>query len=755
MNRTANKYQTILICVFLVVSTLSVYRQVLECEFVNFDDTIYVTENEHVNTGLSWDNTKWAFKAGKVGYWHPLTWLSHMLDCELYGVKPGMHHLTNLVIHIANSLLLFLLLQRLTSSLWKSAFVAALFALHPINVDSVAWVAERKNVLSTLFWILTIWAYTSYVRRGGILRYLITLLIFALGLLAKPMLVTLPFVMLLLDYWPYERIRFGIYSKRDKSAPAGKRKTTIPGLVWEKAPFFALSAVSVYLSSLSTKLLGITISTEWVPMKLRAANALVSYARYIGKAFWPQGLAVFYPFPKAVPLWQGMGALAILLVLSFVLVWVLREKRYLGVGWLWFLGTLLPVSGLVQAGLWPAMADRWAYVPLVGIFIATAWGIGDLAGKWRLHKYLLVSGAGVCISALMVCTLLQVRYWQNGFTLFTRALEVTSDNPIAHLNLGNVLLKEQKIDEAIAHYKRAIEIYKDHVEAHFNLGLALELDKKYDEAIEEYFTVLRLKEDHWKASFHMGNAFSKKGMLDEAISHYYKALQLKPDDIEVHFNLGSALVKKGAINEGVKHYNKALEINPHSVEVLNNLGNALSRQKRYSEAVKHYRNALNLKPNFSETHYNLARALKQTGKVDEAVVHYQEAVQLKPDDIDSHYGLGLCLAELKKYDEASVHYEKAIQLNPNFAPAYYNLGIIFASQNETPKAIEQFRQVLRIHPDDAVMHCNLGILLAQVGSVDEAVKEFRTALRLDPNLSEAREELDTALKRLTKPDISP
>ena len=745
MSKAFNKHRAVLICIFLAVATLAAYWQVLRSDFTNFDDPMYVTENQYVNTGFTWENIRWAFSVGKIVYWHPLTWVSHILDCQLYGLRAGLHHSTNLIIHIANTLLLFVVLKRMTGAVWKSAFVAAVFALHPVNVDSVAWVTERKSVLSTLFWLLTMWAYAGYAKHGGVYRYLITLLLFALGLLAKPMLITLPVVMLLLDYWPLGRLNFGRILKLSARSPS------ILQLIIEKIPFFILSAISCCLSFLSVRRLGITISTELVPMKLRAANALISYVGYIGKIIWPRKLAVFYPYPDKVAIWQSAGALVLLLCITIVLVLVLRKRPYLGIGWLWYVVTLIPVIGLVQAGLWPAMADRWAYVPIIGLAILAGWGVGDIAPKWRLQWSVLVFPAAGCLLTLMVCTWRQAGYWCNSFTLLTHALNVTSDNYIAHLNLGNVFIKEKKTDEAIQQYKKAIGIHSNYADAHYNLGIALGLKGKYDEAIREYHIVLRLEEDHWKARFRLADALAKNGQLDEAISYYQKIIVLQPGDAEVYNNFALALVKKGKINEAIEYYNKCLEIKPDSVEVLNNLGNAFLEQEKFDEAVVRFKKALELKPDFAETHYNLANVLRQMGQIDKAAVYYQEALQLGPDNIDAYVGLGLVFAQQKKYDQAIANFRKVIELNPDFAQAYYHLGTIFVEKNEIGKAIEQFRQVLRIYPDDAQMHYNLGVLLVRDGHIDEAISEFRTSLRFDPDLSEARKQLEAALARKTVP----
>lgn len=744
MKEVSEKYKAVLICVILATATFGAYWQVLRSDFVNFDDPIYVTENEYVNTGFSWENVRWAFTAGKVSYWHPLTWFSHMLDCELYGLRPGLHHLTNLIIHIANGLLVFLVFKAMTGAVWRSAFVAAVFALHPVNVDSVAWIAERKNVLSTLLWLLIMWGYASYVRRGGAGRYLVTLLLFVLGLLAKPMLVTLPFVMLVLDYWPFGRLDFGGEGGKEK---AGERAAVLLRLVWEKVPFFVLSGVSVYMSSMSARRLGITVSTELVGMKLRIMQVFVSYVSYLSKVVWPRKLAVLYPYPAEVAVWRSSGAFLFLVFLTFFLVWVFRRKRYLAVGWLWYVGTLVPVIGLVQAGLWPATADRWLYVPAIGVFIVAAWGVGEFVGQIRLRRIAAGAAAGVCICTLMVCTWIQLGYWRSGFTLFTRALEVTKDNYIAHLNLGNEYLRDKDNNEAIAHYKRAIELHRDYVEAHYNLGIALGLERRYGEAIEAYRRVLRLKEQHGRTFFYLATALARTGHVDEAIIYYEKQLEIDAEDMEALSNFGLALVKKGRYEEAIEHYNKALELEPESAGVLTNLGSALGKAGRVEEEIACYRKALDLKSDFTAAHYNLAKALAGQGKSEEAIGEYREALRLRPDDMEAHYGLGLVLDRQGRYDEAAAHYKKAIELNPDFAQAHYSLGVIFANRGQTDEAIEQFRGVLRIHPDDAEMHCNLGVLLAQEGSLGEAIKEFRTALGFNPKFLRAREQLEAALER--------
>jgi len=776
MREILAKYSCVLICVLLVCGIPAVYWQVLASDFVNLDDTIYVTENPHIKTGFSAENVKWVFSVGKVAYWHPLTWLSHMLDCQLYGLRPGLHHLTSLALHITNSLLVFLVFKGMTGAVWRSAFVAAVFAFHPINVDSAAWIAERKNVLSTLFWLLTMWAYTGYARKGGVRRYSLALGLFVLGLLAKPMLITLPFAMLLLDYWPLGRLSLNRsavllaalplcrsgpavpQARRGRSSgqnagKGGKSKTfggqTLPlgRLVWEKTPFFALSAVSVFLSFLSMRRLGITTSTDLIPMKLRLANAAVSYVSYIGKIICPRKLAVFYPYPMEVAIWRSMGAALLLVCVSFVLIWVFRRKAYLSIGWLWFVGTLLPVIGLVQAGLWPSIADRWAYVPMIGLLIIVAWGAGDLAAKWRLPTSATVLAACACIAVLGVCTYRQAGHWRNSRTLFSHALEVTTDNYIAHLNLGNTFIKEGMIAEAMSHYGKAIEIHPAFADAHYNLGVCFSLQEAYERAISEYRIALNLNAGHFNARLRLAEALTRTGKLDEAVGHFENLLQKEPNNVEALNNYALALVQMMRTTQAIELYDKALRIDPDSVEVLNNLGTALAEQWQFDAAITHLTKALRLNPGFAKTYYNLADASKRAGGLDDAIEYCREALRIDPNDKAGHYNLGRLLSERKNYDEAAEQFEKAIELDGDFAVARYNLGQIQDARGETDKAIAQFREVLRIYPNDAEMHCNLGTLLAKQGRLDEAIAQFQTALRLDPGLSRADEQLKAALAK--------
>jgi tetratricopeptide (TPR) repeat protein len=612
----------LLVSLFLVLATLTVYWQVVNHEFVNLDDDKYIIENSHVRQGLSRESVIWAFTATEAANWHPLTWLSHMLDCQLYGLNPKGHHLTNEFFHLVNTLLLFLILKSMTGTLWRSGFVAALFALHPLHVESVAWVAERKDVLSTLFWMLTLWAYLGYVKRPGVKRYLLSLVPFALGLMAKPMLVTLPFVLLLLDYWPLERIQLGqVDISRTApgppatNAPTPRRQALL--LLVEKTPFFALAAVSSIVTFIVQKGGGAVGALEVYPVKIRVANALVSYLRYMVKMIWPQNLAVFYPHPgQSLPMWQAGVAGLLLLLISTVVIRVGRRYPYLPVGWLWYLGTLVPVIGLVQVGS-QAMADRYTYVPLIGLFIMIAWAVTDLLGNWRYAKAAHTLAATSVLSVLIVCATLQVSYWKNSVTLFEHALRVTENNSQMHNNLGNVLAERGDLRGAIFHYTKAIKISPNYGEAQINLGVALAKRGKLEDAVRHYSAALKLKPDSPELHNNLGVALFRQGNTSAAIHHYLVAVQLKPDYAEAHNNLGNALAQQERLSEAEDHYSQALKIREDYPEAHNNLGVALARQDRLNEAIFHFNEAIRLKPNYAQARANLELALQEAGNSSE------------------------------------------------------------------------------------------------------------------------------------------
>jgi protein O-mannosyl-transferase len=606
-----------LLAVLLGLVTVVLYWPALHHDFVDYDDPLYVTGNSQVQAGLSWANLQWAATSAVSSNWHPLTMLSHTLDCQLYGLKPWGHHLTSVLLHALDTLLVFLLLRRLTGAVWRSAAVAALFGWHPAHVESVAWVAERKDVLSACFGLLSLYFYARYAQkrtlgpRPSALDYCLTLLCLALGLLSKPMLVTWPCVMLLLDYWPLNR---GLGWRR---------------LVREKIPFFALVAATSAVTYLVQQHCGAMAQSESLAWGARAANALVSYARYLGKLFWPSDLAVFYPHPGSWPLPLVLAAGALLAGLSALFAWQRRQRPHLLVGWLWFVGTLVPVIGLVQVGE-QAMADRYTYLPSLGLFILVIWGLDELTRPWRNRTAgLLAAGAAVAACGL-AATSRQLAYWQDSETLFRHALAVTADNHLAHNNLGTTLYVKGRMAEAITEYQAALRLKPNDTEAHHNLGLAFLNGDRTDEAIAQFRMALQLKPDYVKAHYNLGLTFLSQGRLDEAAGEFQAALRYRPDYAEAHSYLGSIYSKQGRGEDAIGEFQAALRLQP-SAPVCNSLGIAFGKQGRADAAIQQFQAAVRLDPNYAEARYNLGTAFAKQGRLDEAAAQLQEALRLKPD----------------------------------------------------------------------------------------------------------------------------
>jgi len=578
-----------------VVATLALYNPVNRHPFVNYDDDRYITENPHVHNGLTWRTITWAFTATEQGNWHPLTWLSHALDYQLFHQNPAGHHFTSLLIHAANAVLLFLFLMYATRRLGPSLFVAALFALHPINVESVAWVAERKNVLCTFFFFATLIAYCWYARQPDWRRYLVFAGLFVLGLMSKPMVITLPFVLLLLDYWPLGRIRGG---RADATAaPLSK-------LVVEKLPLIALSAASAVITMQAQRAGGAMRSTAQFSLAVRLENAVMAYAMYLWKMIWPSHLSPIYPHPgDSLAGWQvGTSALVLLAVTAVALKF--RARRYLLTGWLWFLGTLVPVIGLVQVGD-QAMADRYAYIPLVGIFIMIAWRIADLADSKQIGLVVRVIPAACVLLALSFATNRQLGYWSSNYDLWTHAVAVTGRNFIAQDNLGGALLWLGKTDEAYLHFQAAAEINPLDPMSRSNLGAYLQEHGHMAEAIEKYNRVITLTSDPGllAATYaNLGAAYRKLGEDEKARTSYDQALQLNPNQYNVYLGLGELLEKQSRLDDAISNYSKAVELRPTDTGFLL-LGRALERTGRRSEALAAYQAALKLSPEMPEAQH--------------------------------------------------------------------------------------------------------------------------------------------------------
>ncbi len=609
-SRTPNPYIVLAVCAGLVVLTAIVFGATADHGFVNYDDEPYVLENPHVARGLTVEGLRWAFTQSHVSNWHPLTWLSHMADVELFGLThPGGHHLTSVLLHAATAVVLFLVLLQMTAAGWPSAFAAALFAVHPLHVESVAWIAERKDVLSGLFFVLTVAAYVGYVRRPpSVPRYLLVAGLFTLGLLSKPMLVTLPFVLLLLDYWPLERLSI---ETPPHAAPVAQRRrlAVVTPLVLEKLPLFALAiaaAVVTYVVQDSARG-SLSHLTVWS----RVANALNSYVAYLWMFVYPARLAVFYPHPgDALPSWRTVGACLVLgLVSAAALIWR-RRHPYLLVGWLWYLGMLVPVIGFVQVGS-QAMADRYTYLTQIGLYIAAAWGAMHVAGTSPSRRWICGVAACVVILILSAAASRQVWYWHDSETLWNHALVSTARNHEAHNHLARALALRGEADQAISHYRQALEIRPDFVEAHNNLGNALASRGDSAAALAHYRTALNLKPDYVEAHNNLGLALADRGQLEAAIAEYRRALTFDPDFAAAHYNLGNALAARDDIDGAIAHYDSALAIRPEFAEVHNNYGTLLAARGQADAAIAHYQRALAINPQFASARRNLALVLAE------------------------------------------------------------------------------------------------------------------------------------------------
>jgi Flp pilus assembly protein TadD len=607
-----------------------------------------------------------------------------MLDCQIFGLKPWGHHLTNVLLHATNTVLLFLVLKRMTGKTGRCFFVAALFGLHPLHVQSVAWVAERKDVLSSLFWLLTMLAYVRFVEESKVhapspgsgatmiqksrLFYSAALVCFALGLMAKPMLVTLPCVLLLLDYWPLGRLK----------------KQQLGNVLLEKAPFFALAAIASAVTFAVQKHQDAVASFTTETFPLRLENAMVAYAGYLGKLFCPTGLCAYYPLPRHWPLEKIAWAAVILTAISFFAAVLWRRRPWLLVGWLWFVGTLVPVIGLVQVGA-QAMADRYSYVPSVGMLVLTIWGADELTRRWRHHAVVLSLAGVVAIILCFVSTRQQLGYWRDGETLFRRAIAITGANVVACQNLGCALEKDGHFDEAIGQFKIALDLQPDNADLHSNLGTALAGQKRYDEAIVQYLEAIKYDSNCASAYDNLGFALNKKGRFDEAVVQLQKALSLDRENPATYRNLGDSFDKLGRFDDAISQYQQALNLDPGLAVARCELGISLGHKGLLGEAVQQLQEAAMLDPGNADIHYNLGNALVRNGQLDEAVGQFQAALKLKPDDADTHGNLGTVLYRTGYLDGAISEFQAALKLKPDSSELRQNLDTALRVKNARSK----------------------------------------------------------------------
>ncbi len=634
------KAKQLWIPVILFLATLALYAPVRNFAFVNYDDPDYTTANLHVRGGLTADGIAWAFRSTEAANWFPLTWMSHMLDVQLFGLDSGWHHLTNAMLHALTTALLFLLLFRTTGAPGRSAFVAAVFAAHPLHVESVAWVAERKDVLSALFWVLTLLAYVRFVERRTAGRYAVVLVAFACGLMLKPMIVTLPLTALLIDFWPL-------------------RRALTRAVFVEKAPLFALAAAVSVIVFLAQRGGGAVLSIDQLPLLERVSNAVVSCAVYALKLFWPSRLAVFYPFPAAVSTWQAIAAGLLLAGVSAFAIHARERRPFWFVGWFWYLVTLMPVIGIVQVGL-QARADRYTYIPLIGLAIVLGWGVAE----WISPRIAMGAAVVACL-CWAVAARSYIAAWRDSETLFEYALASTSGNYVAYNNLGVALRDKGDSSGAIRNFEAAIAIRPGAADAQSNLGESL----------------LRL------------------GRLDDATPHVEEALRLRPSSPEAHVNLAAILSKRGKTEDAAAQYRAALQLDPANAEAHAGLGAILTDLDRPAEALRDLTEAVRLKPDDADAHYNLGRLFGLTGRTADAIGEFTQAIRLRPNDPQARYNLGVALAVTEQFDRAADEFRAAIRLDPLYTNAHFNLGNVLAQTGRCAEAIVEYDATLRLQPD--------------------------------------------------------
>jgi len=662
----------IFISALLFSFVVAVFLPSVRNDFLHWfgDDPLYVTENVHVNSGLTLENIRWAFSSVDHSNWHPLTWISHMLDCQIFGLKPWGHHLSSVLFHAANTMLLFIVLRRMTGAVWRSLVVALLFGLHPLRVESVAWISARKDVLSVFFWMLTLLMYTRYVKKlksanaKTNLFYALALLCFAFGLMSKGMVVTLPFVLLLLDYWPLQRFQ-------EKNAFK---------LILEKLPFFFLTIATSAVTYVAQKNWGFVQTLDKFPLDVRFGNAMVSFFRYLGKMFWPVNLSGFYPHPGKWPATTVLLAVTFLIGIS-ILAFVMRRKGpWLLVGWFWYLGTLVPVIGFVQLGD-IAMADRYSYIPMIGILTLLVWGFHEATKGWR-HRVAITWG--LVFTALLACSITtqkQIGFFKDGVTAWRHNFEVTHDIDVAEYALGLALDKQGHTDEGIKHLEVVLKKNPERAEVHYNIA----------------------------------NMFYRQLRTEEAIRHFSEAIRLSPGSVDAHHNLGTVLLQKERFEEASYHLREALNLDTR---------NFLTEKTR------------------ADVYMNLAILSNRYGDQDEAIEHYRQAIKLAPDFAEARYNLGINLLDKGLTNEATLQFLEVLK-HKRDAKAYNGLGTVAASAGRLDEASNYFQAAIKEKPDYIEAHNNLGISLTDLERIDEAIRQFEEALRLDPNSTIARTYLDS------------
>ena len=772
MKKIPSNFRTLAICLVLLFGTAFLFRPAWSGGFLDLDDPDYVVKNLPVTHGLTVEGVRWAFTSSASANWHPLTWLSLMLDAGLYGDDPRGFHATNVFLHAVNALLAFLALRRLTRSrgaaasarapagsgtdaappqaddaFWVCAFCAALYAWHPLRVESVAWVAERKDVLSGFFFFLTLLSYERYARGRSRAQpqretfntqhstfnsqwyYWSAVVLFALGLMSKPMLVTVPFLLLLLDFWPLQRLN----------------RSSILRLIAEKIPFFLLSAGSCAITYVVQKNWGAVADAESLAQRL--ANAVIAMASYLGDFFEPVGLAVVYALPRHQSAGVIASVAALLAVMTAAVWWQRRRRPWLLIGWFWFAGMLVPVIGLVQVGL-QAHADRYTYLPILGLQLALLWTLREASfplARW-LKPVAAVAALGVCV----VLTRIQIGYWHDSRTLYEHALAVTRDNYLAECYMGTTLLNDDRFSEAEAHLRKAVELNPDFADARFKLGMTLDQGGNPEAALAVYRGLLDIRSDHAMAEYNLGTVLLELDRPADALTHFQAAVRQKPGYDPAWVALGTASARTGRSAAALDYYRKAIALKPDNAVAQYNLANALTNLRREREALACYERALQIDPNFAEAHCNYADALGTLGRLAEACAHFRRALMLNPEDAAACMGLAVALEDLGDVSAAANCYQRTVALQPTNAVANYNLGTIRLNRGDAAGARRCFEVATRLDPDNDSAWLGLGLAEEKLGSTDAATTDYRRAIAVRPDNAQAHWCLGIALRRAGK-----
>jgi tetratricopeptide (TPR) repeat protein len=723
------------ICISLAILVWALYAQTLRFDFVNFDDDLYVTDNPEVINGLTGQGITHIFTHSECKFYHPLAMLSLMLDRHLYGLNPAGFHFTNVLFHTASVILLFLVLRSMTGALWRSAFVAAVFAIHPLRAESVAWVAERKDVLSVFFFMLTLGSYVRYTRAPSMGRYLALVIIYILGLLSKPSLMTLPFVLLLLDYWPLGRLQ--------PAAPPNIRR-----LILEKIPLLVV-AVAAAIVAVHAEAEVVRPVSQY-PIPARICNAAVSYATYLWQSVYPTDLAAFYPHPgNTLPAAAVALSFLVLVIISALAIWRWKQRPYLIVGWLWYLGMLVPMIGLVQVGAF-AHADRFTYLPQIGLLLGAAWAVADVSSAWRARPVALGIAAADVIITLATFSFIQISYWRNSDSLWTHVLACTRNNAVAEAGYSDVLLKQGDNSGAMTHAQKALAIEPDFEVPRNNLGVVLFERGQVDDAIANYRLALAGHPDYEPALYNLGKALLQQGHWDEAIATLQKALLLKPTDAPAANNYGIALLQQGRVADAIARFQDALKYKPDYAPAWKNLGLAFQQQGQMDDAIATFRKSVELWPGDAEAWYDLGNALLQKNREDDAINAYQKCLAAHADYPEAHYNLGSAFLLKGSFDEAIGQYQKYLASRPDDVNAHNHLGYALLQKGRPTEAIPEFEKFLATNPNRADTQDELGKALEQTGQLDQAIQHYRQALTSQPDFADAQTNLNHALQLQNK-----